>query len=125
MNKFFNQQNITNKWFYKNPNRVLKFLHIYVNGDMLVLLPIWGFILGTGLIDWKFMILEIGLFLFLRGFGEMIYWLFQQFGNMQYRPETNYKNLDNKAVYILYQLHGFRNTFLGGVIILFTLLYLY
>lgn len=118
-------KNSTDEWFFSKPNILLRQLHIYVEGDSFVIIPIWVFIILTGFFSWRFMLLEIGIFLFLRGFGEMIYWLLQQFGNHKYRPSTNQKKLSNNAVYILYQLSGLRNAFLGLVLIAFILLYLY
>ena len=116
---------LTDKWFYAKPNWILRQLHIYVKGDALEILPIWIFILITGLFSWQFMLLEIGIFLSLRGFGEMIYWLLQQFGNKEYRPTSPHKKLSNDAVYILYQLSGFRNAFIGIVLTLYVLIYLF
>ena len=116
---------LTDKWFYSKPNLFLRQLHIYVKGDALVIIPIWIFILVTGFFSWKFMLLEIGVFLTLRGLGEMIYWLLQQFGEKEYRPSTSHKKLGNNAIYILYQLSGFRNAFIGIVLALFVLIYLF
>lgn len=115
----------TDKWFYSRPNWLLRQLHIYIKGDALVIIPIWIFIVITGFFSWEFMLLEIGVFLSLRGSGEMIYWLLQQFGEKNYRPSTSHKKLGNDAVYILYQLSGFRNAFIGIVLTLFVLIYLF
>lgn len=125
MDKVINRKELTDEWFYSEPGWFARLLHIYVRGDAITLLPIWLFILVTGILSWKFMLLEIGLLVFLRGFGEMIYWLLQQFGKQSYRPETEHKKLGNNAVYILYQLSGLRNAFLGLVLVFFVLLYLY
>lgn len=116
---------LTDKWFYSKPNFILRQLHVYVKGDALEIIPIWIFILITGIFSWKFMLLEIGVFITLRGLGEMIYWLLQQFGEKKYRPSTSQKKLGNDAVYILYQLSGFRNAFIGIVLTLFVLIYLF
>lgn len=116
---------LTDKWFYSKPNFLLRQLHVYVKGDALEILPIWIFIIITGFISWKFMLLEIGVFLTLRGLGEMIYWLLQQFGDKKYRPATKQIKLGNDAIYILYQLSGFRNAFIGIVLTLFVLVYLF
>jgi len=115
----------TDKWFYSEPGKFLRHLHIYVKGDSLVILPVWIFILATGFLSWKFMLLEVGFFLFLRGLGEMIYWLLQQFGEKTYRPYTDKTNLGNNAVYILYQLSGLKNAFIGLTLAAFVLIYLY
>lgn len=125
MKNIWKDTNLTNKWFYTNTDQLLRIFHIYVKGDSLVLLPLWAFILITGFFSWKFMLLEIGFFLFLRGLGEMIYWLLQQFGKKTYRPETKYNELNNDAIYILYQLSGLRNAFFGLVLIALVLIYLY
>jgi len=125
MKNIWKQKDLTDKWFYSEPGKLLRLLHIYVKGDALTLLPIWIFILITGFFSWRFMLLEIGIFWFLRGFGELIYWLLQQFGAKTYRPETKHEKLSNNAVYILYQLSGFRNAFLGLSLIAFVLIYLY
>lgn len=116
---------LTDKWFYSKPNLLLRNLHVYIKGDALEILPIWIFIIITGFISWKFMLLEIGVFLTLRGLGEMIYWLLQQFGDKKYRPATKQIKLGNDAIYILYQLSGFRNAFIGIVLTLFVLVYLF
>ncbi len=125
MDKIIKKKELTDSWFFSEPGRVARLLHIYVKGDAVTILPIWAFILLTGLLSWKFMLLEIGLLLFLRGFGEMIYWLLQQFEKHSYRPKTKHNKLGNNAIYILYQLSGLRNAFIGLVLIFFVLLYLY
>ncbi|MEI7578491.1 MAG: hypothetical protein WCJ58_00450 [bacterium] len=112
-------------WFYSEPGKFLRFFHIYVKGDAPVILPLIGLMLLTAILSWRFAILEWGIFLSLRGFGEMIYWLLQQFGPKSYRPGTSLKNLSNNSIYILYQLSGLRNAFYGLIIICFTLIYLY
>ena len=122
---FQKYKNVNDEWFYSKPNWLLRQLHVYVKGDSFVILTIWIFILLTGVLSWKFMLIEIGLFLFLRGLGEMIYWLFQQFGDKKYRPESSQKELSNNAVYILYQLSGLRNAFIGLTIVIAVILYLY
>jgi hypothetical protein len=116
---------LSDKWFYSRPNFFLRQLHVYVKGDALVIIPIWIFIIITAIFSWKFMLLEVGVFMSLRGFGEMIYWLLQQFGEKKYRPSTQQKKLGNDAVYILYQLSGFRNAFIGIVLTLYVLIYLF
>lgn len=125
LNNRRNTKKLDDKWFYSEPGKPLRLLHIYVKGDALQIIPIWIFIFITGFISWRFMLIEIGVFLFLRGFGEMIYWLLQQFGEKKYRPFAAHKNLDNNAVYILYQLSGLRNAFLGLLLVIFVILYLY
>ena len=114
---------LSDSWFFADPHPLLRILLIYVKGDAIVLIPIWIVILITGLLSWQFMLLEIGLLLTLRGIGEMVYWLLQQFGDHQYRPYSLFKNLNNNGVYILYQLSAMASAFFGLCLILFTLLY--
>lgn len=113
-NKIINK--IDNEWFFSEPGPILKFLHVYIKGDLLGIIPFWVLFIVTAFFSWQFLVLELGLFLCLRGFGEMIYWLFQQFSDRSYRPSTPYKKLDNNAVYIIYQLSGMRNALLGALI---------
>jgi len=122
-----NKKTHTNEWFFSKPNAIYQALHIYVNGDKLVITPILLAILLIGVFSWKFMLLMFGVYLTFRGLGEMIYWLLQQFSlEIKYRPEDGGKqDLDDNAIYILYQLTGLRTTILGSGIVLFVILYLY
>jgi len=111
---------VSNKWFFtQTPWYVKAFLLIYINGDYFFLLPL---VVGVA-ISYLFS-LQIGLFLtgayvFLRHFGEMIYWLLQQFGPRTYRPKDfGVSKLDNNAIYILYQTYA-----LLGMIFGVTLMY--
>jgi hypothetical protein len=95
---------INTEWFFKNTPFFLKLLFVYVNGDILVLLPFLFINLILAFFSWK---LALSLFLIyaaIRNFGEMIYWLLQQFGGRKYRPyDFGLTDLDNNAIYILYQ----------------------
>lgn len=119
MNKIIN-----NKWFFEKPHFIFSLLHIYVKGDALIVIPIFLIILITLFFSPVIALLEFGIYLALRGFGEMIYWLLHQFGDRQYRPDTIFKNLDNNAVYIFYQLTGLFNAFLGTLIVILTIKFL-
>lgn len=117
---------VTTKWFFSEPGKFLRLFHIYVKGDGIILIPIVLIIIAIGFISWKFMLLMVGIYLTVRGLGEMIYWLLQQFGDKSYRPgDGGYKKLDNNAIYIIYQLASMRNMVVGLGIIFYVLLYLY
>lgn len=118
-------KNIDDKWFFSKPGWYFRIFEIYVNGDIIAILPVIIAILIIGIFSWKFMILMSGIYLSFRGLGETIYWLLHQFIETGYRPKTQYKKLSNKAVYILYQTAGLRNSVLGAGIVLFSILYLY
>ena len=95
---------ITTNWFFKDIPSMLKFSTIFIRGDMLALLPLLIFIGILGFFSVKFMVIMFGVYFALRHLGEMIYWLLQQFGPRTYRPDDfGFKNLDNHAIYILYQ----------------------
>ena len=119
MNKIIN-----NKWFFEKPHFIFSLFHIYINGDALIVLPIFLIIIATLIVSPTIALLELGIFLFLRGFGEMIYWLLHQFGDRKYRPDTIFKKLDNNAIYIIYQLTGLFNAFIGALIVILTFKFL-
>jgi hypothetical protein len=121
----FKLNKLNDKWFFSNTNSLYKLLLVYIKGDALIVLPIWIVILITSFIDWRFMLIEIGALLSLRGIGEMIYWLLQQFSDRQYRPDNKFKELSNNAIYILYQLSGMLTSFVGICLIVFTIIYCY
>lgn len=61
----------------------------------------------------------------IRFLGEMIYWFSHQFNIRKYRPyDFGFTNLDNHAIYILYQTFSVAGVVLGVGIIFFVLLYL-
>lgn len=121
----FKLKDLTDNWFFSKPNIFLRIIHVYVKGDAVVILPLCLLIIITGIFSWQFMLIEIGIFLTLRGIGELFYWLLQQFGDQTYRPQTPFKNLSNNAVYILYQLSGMFTAFAGVSLIIFTIVYCY
>lgn len=97
--------NTPSSWFFKEAPVPLRFLHIYIRGDAIVLLPFIGVLLLVGLFSLRWMALLFGIFSAFRSLGEMVYWIHQQFGNKSYRPyDFGFHKLDNHAVYILYQL---------------------
>lgn len=71
------------------------------------------------------MLISYGLFISIRYFTEIIYWLFQQFGPKTYRPyDFGLKKIDNNSIYIIYQIMSVIWTCLGIILIIFALLYL-
>jgi len=74
-------------------------------GDALVIVPLWIVIVVVLAMNLKFGLIAVCILYVVRGLGEMIYWIHQQFGSRAYRPhDFGFKHLDNHAVYILYQL---------------------
>lgn len=117
---------IKSTWFYSKPHPLLRLLTIYVKGDMLILLPFIVFIGFIGLYSLRFMCLVYALFYTVRGCGEMIYWFSHQFWTKKYRPDDfGFKNLNNDAIYILYQIVSIVTTILGLSFVLYILLYIY
>lgn len=81
-----------------------KLFLIYVRGDSFVLLPVLGIIAFTALFSIKLALLSFGILIAVRQFGELIYWMLQQFGDKKYMQyEFGIKNLDNNGIYTLYQ----------------------
>lgn len=114
--------NITNSWFFEKPNAFLRYILVYVKGDALVLVPFAAIILLFGFISIDFMIILIGLFIAFRGFGEMMFWMLQQFGARSYRPsDFGLHQLDNNAIYIIYQLLGLVSAVAGTALVLMIL----
>ncbi|MBP9798123.1 hypothetical protein KBC70_03165 [Candidatus Woesebacteria bacterium] len=102
------------RWFYSNPHPLLRLLTVYVKGDMLLLIPVVLCIGLIGLWSIEYMLLMFAIIFTVRGFGEMIYWICQQFGPKTYRPyDWGFKKLGNDAIYILYQLFSLACTVAG------------
>jgi len=113
------------KDFYSAVPWYLRYLGIYVKGDMLHILPLLIGIALVAIIDWRFSLILFGLYWGFRGLGEMAYWLLQQFGEKSYRPKTNQNNLSNNAIYIIYQTASLKNIVLGFGLVIGVILYLY
>lgn len=98
---------ITNDWFYSDTKLLSKALLIYVKGDGIVFVPFYVFLAVFYLFN-QYLAIKIFISFFtVRALGEMIYWLFQQFGDKSYRPyDFGLKDLNNNAIYILYQIIG-------------------
>ena len=119
MKKFQSIFGIDNSWFYTEMPWWGKISLIYIRGDLFVLLPILLFICIIGFFSLKWMITVFGLLIVVRQSGELIYWLLQQFGDKKYRPyDFGFKNLDNNAIYILYQTFAIVGI-VGGLILVY------
>ena len=91
--------------FYQNPLPWEKLFTIFVRGDRLVIYPVLLFSLILFFFNRQYAIVFILVFLSLRFFIEIIYWLFQQFTTGQYRPyDYGLNKLSNNSIYIIYQL---------------------
>jgi len=98
-------KNIDNTWFFSRPPFWMRLFSIYVKGDSLVIVPMWMMLFISLFFKASYGVVGIVIFLFLRSFIEMIYWIFQQFSSRQYRPsDFDFPNLDNHAIYIIFQL---------------------
>lgn len=113
----------TNEWFFSAPNSLFRLLLIFVKGDSIALLPLVLLIALSYLISLKSGLFLSGAYIAIRYFGEMFYWIMQQFGDRKYRPnDFGFKNLDNNAIYILYQTSATCGALLGVALIYFSLL---
>lgn len=113
------QQKIDNSWFYTEMPWWGKVLLIYIRGDLFILFPILLTIGVIALFSFKFAILTFGLLVVVRQSGELIYWLLQQFGDRKYRPsDFGFSQLDNNAIYILYQTFAIAGIVAGLLLVL-------
>lgn len=98
---------------------------IFVRGDSIVIVPLVAALLLLYFFNIKFALIMTGAFIAVRYFGEMIYWLFHQFHDHKYRPnDMGFKNLNNNAVYILYQTISLAWIMAGVAIVTGALLFL-
>lgn len=120
-NFLFKLTSIDNKWFFSELPFPLKFLSFFIRGDLIILFPLVILILNLGFLSIRFMVVMIGVYITVRNLGEMIYWFSHQFHERSYRPyDFGFKNLDNHAIYILYQTLSIVGVVLGmGVVIYF------
>lgn len=115
---------LTNTDFYCELPAWCKACSFFIRGDLIVLLPFLILILLIGFFSIRFMLIVLGVYIAVRELGEMIYWLLQQFGDKKYRPyDWGFKNLDNNAIYILYQTFALAGTVVGIATSLFAVLY--
>lgn len=118
-------KDIDNKWFFTELHPFYKISGFFIKGDLIILLPLFVGVLLTGLISLKFMLVTLGIYIAVRHLGEMIYWFSHQFNVRKYRPyDLGFKNLDNHAIYILYQTLAIVGTVVGLSLVVFSLLYL-
>jgi hypothetical protein len=115
---------INNKWFFTELPTVFKLFSFFVQGDLLVLFPLLVMILLLVLFSIKFMVIMVGVYIAVRSLGEMIYWFSHQFYERKYRPfDFGFKNLDNHAIYIIYQTFAIVGMVIGIGIIIYEVLY--
>lgn len=116
---------ITNQWFFSDTNIFFKLLLIFVKGDLIFLLPLVIFIGLSYLLSLKIGLFFTGAYVSVRYTGEIIYWISQQFSDRKYRPnDFGFKNLDNNAVYILYQTSATCGVVVGLALVYFSLMFL-
>ncbi len=116
---------ITNSWFYASPPFWMRLFLIYVNGDMLVLLPLSVLNILLLIVNLKLGLFTAFSYFTLRNMGEMMYWFLQQFGKKTYRPyDFGLINLDNNALYIIYQTFALSMTTLGVFLIYLVIFYI-
>lgn len=115
---------IDNKWFFTDLPTWCKVFLVFIKGDIL-LAPLLIAILLAGFFSLKLMLILLGSYVAVRFFGEMIYWLLQQFGDKKYRPgDFGMERLDNHALYIVYQTIAIAWIMLGIGIASYALLFL-
>src|SRR3989338_10864123 len=116
--------NIDNKWFFTELHPIFKILLIFIRGDLIILLPLLALILFTGIFSIRIMFILLGVYISVRYFGEMIYWIMQQFSGRTYRPyDFGFRKLDNHGIYIIYQLISIAGVMCGASLIFLSLLY--
>lgn len=119
-------RSVDRHWFFKELPAPVKILTlIFIRGDLIILLPLIILIALLYLFSVEFGLIMTGLYITVRSLGEMIYWFSHQFNSRTYRPyDLGFKNLDNNAVYILYQTISIAGMMLGAGIIAATLLFI-
>lgn len=112
-------------WFFGELPVPVKLLTlIFIRGDLIVLLPLIVSIGLLYLISITFGLIMTGAYITIRSLGEMIYWFSHQFNTRTYRPyDLGFKNLDNNAVYILYQTLAIAGVMVGIGIVVSALLF--
>jgi|SRR3989344_4970433 len=115
---------LLNQWFFSDVPKWVKFFQIYIKGDSLVVLPLLIILVLLGFIDARLMIIVFAVFFSLRQMGEMIYWIHRQFYNTGYRPyDFGFKNLSNKAIYVIYQLLSLSGATIGISLLIYVSLF--
>lgn len=112
------------RWFYSNVHPLVKFFQIYVKGDGLVILPLFAILLTIGYFNTRLFIVAMLVFITLRHIGEMMYWIARQFSEPDYRPDDfGFKNLNTKAIYILYQLFAIAGATISSTLLIYVLFF--
>ena len=93
---------------FKEP-RFLFWLGIFVWGDAVILGIFWflTFLICFFLQDWILFLLIISIFWVVRSLGEIIYWINQQFSQINRNPPANlfgYKLFNNESIWYAYQV---------------------
>ena len=115
-------KSVDNRWFFTELPPIFKMCLLYIRGDLIVLFPFTIALILSALVSLKFMIIVLGLYVTVRQGGEMIYWFSHQFGERKYRPyDFGFKNLDNHAIYIIYQTLAIVWVVMGMSIVIFQL----
>ena len=115
---------VKNKWFFDDVPALLKITQIFIKGDSFVLLPFLVLLVFLGLMNRELAIIVFVVFFSLRQIGEMFYWLMQQFSNTGYRPyDFGFKNLNNKAIYVIYQLINLVGATVGVSLLVYILFF--
>jgi len=87
----------------------LSFLGIFVWGDSIILGPFWTLVCMITLLlnDWYLFLLSISLFWSVRSWGEVTYWLNEQFADKHRNPPQTLKFsklFQSDAIWFVYQL---------------------
>lgn len=115
---------LDNKWFFTELPFPLKILSFFIKGDLIILLPLLISILLLGFLNLRFMLVMLGVYITVRNLGEMIYWFSHQFHERKYRPyDFGFKNLDNHAIYILYQTLSIAGVVFGAGLTIYFFFY--
>jgi hypothetical protein len=103
----------------------MQFVTVFVKGDMLVVIPFLLLVSLVGLWSVRFMLLIYAVYFTFRSIGEMHFWFHQQFYDFKYRPfDFGLKDLDNKAIYILYQVLSMNLAVIGASAVLYILFFM-
>jgi hypothetical protein len=102
---------------------ILRFIGIYVLGDAFILVPFLVIFLPIIYLikGWWGVGVAWCVYMSVRNFIEIIYWLFQQFSDRSYRPGFPFKDYDNNKVYIVFQLLNTVHAVVYMVLLIFLL----
>lgn len=124
--KMRKRKDFTDNWFFSDVSYLHKVMQIFVRGDNIIIAPCLLVLLLLFFSNKTLAIITFLVFITLRQLGEMIYWLLQQFGNTGYRPyDFGFKELSNKAIYVIYQLGSLVLASLSISLLIYFLIYLH